>query len=90
MPRVSANEYDNDGRTDRWQSLVTGAFLLEEALNAPLPSTNARPPEALAASYLDSVLEVFPSSVDPVEDFEGYAIRRMALVLRRALEEGRR
>lgn len=90
MPRVSANEQDDEGRTDRWQSLVTGAFLLEEALK-PTPSpTHSLPPGALAVRYLDSVLEVFPSSMDPVDDFEGYAIRRMALALRRALEDGGR
>jgi hypothetical protein len=90
MRRVSANEHDDEGRTDRWQSLVTGAFLLEESLKATPPPSDTRPPRALAVSYLDSVLEVFPSSVDPVEDFEGYAIRRMALALRRALEESGR
>ena len=90
MPRVSANEQDNEGRTDRWQSLVTGAFLLEESLSTSPPPLDARPPGALAVRYLDSVLEVFPSSVDPVDDFEGYAIRRMALALRRALEDSGR
>jgi hypothetical protein len=90
MRRVSANEHDDEGRTDRWQSLVTGAFLLEESLKATPPPSDTRQPGALAVSYLDSVLEVFPSSVDPVEDFEGYAIRRMALALRRALDENER
>lgn len=70
---------DEGGRTDRWQSLVAGAFRLEEAL-AP-----AGPRAVL--DYLDNLLEVFPSSVDPVEDFEGYAVRRMVLALRRALED---
>ncbi len=87
---MSANEHDGEGRTDRWTSLVTGAFLLEESLKATPSSSDARPPGALAVSYLDSVLEVFPSSLDPIEDFEGYAIRRMALALRRALEESGR
>ncbi len=35
--------------------------------------------------YLESTLEVFPSSVDPVEDFEGYAVRRMVQGLLAAL-----
>ncbi|ATB33860.1 hypothetical protein [Melittangium boletus] len=70
---------DNGGRTDRWQSLVAGAFRLEEAP----PSENALPP---VMQYLDNLLEVFPSSLDPLEDFEGYAVRRMALALRHALE----
>lgn len=90
MARVSANEHDAEGRTDRWQSLVTGAFLLEESLGTTPPPIHALPPGALAVRYLDSVLEVFPSSVDPVDDFEGYAIRRMALALRRALENSGR
>jgi hypothetical protein len=34
---------------------------------------------------LDSLLEVFPSSLDPVEDFEGFAVRRLAQALRRQL-----
>jgi hypothetical protein len=69
---------DDGGRTDRWQSLVAGAFRLEEAL----PSASPLP----VVQYLDNLLEVFPSSLDPLEDFEGYAVRRMALALRRALE----
>jgi hypothetical protein len=63
-------------RTDRWAHLVSGAFNLEEQ--------GGRPPNALEAMvrYLDSVLEVFPSGIDPVDDFEGYAVRRMAVALR--------
>ncbi len=71
-------------REDRWQNLVTGAFHLEEALGAESSREGA---PALTLRYLDSILEVFPPGVDPVEDFEGYAVRRMALALRRALEE---
>ena len=37
--------------------------------------------------YLDNVLEVFPADLDPVDDFEGWAVRRLALSLRRALHE---
>jgi hypothetical protein len=83
---MSADLHENDGRTDRWQSLVAGAFLLEETLTskeAAVREAGAIPP---ALRYLESLLEVFPSSVDPLEDFEGYAVRRMALALRRALE----
>lgn len=65
-------------RVDRWQHLVTGAFRLDEMAPDRLG------PEARA--YLYSVLEVFPEGLDPVEDFEGYAIRRMATALLRALE----
>lgn len=83
---MSADLPENDGRTDRWQSLVAGAFLLEETLSskeAPIRGADAIAP---ALRYLESLLEVFPSSLDPLEDFEGYAVRRMALALRNALE----
>lgn len=73
-------------RDDRWQNLVTGAFHLDDELG----SVRARGSVArrrLAVEYLDSILEVFPSDLDPVEDFEGYAVRRLAQSLRRALHE---
>jgi hypothetical protein len=34
---------------------------------------------------IESALEVFPSTVEPVEDFEGYAVRRLLLALHAAL-----
>jgi len=73
-------------RDDRWQNLVTGAFQID----AELGSVRVRGSVArrrLALEYLDSILEVFPSDLDPVEDFEGYAVRRLAQSLRRALDE---
>jgi hypothetical protein len=69
---------ENDGRTDRWQHLVSGAFLLDE-VRSPVERQRV-------LQYLDTVLEVFPGAIDPVEDFEGFSVRRMALALRRALE----
>jgi hypothetical protein len=36
---------------------------------------------------IESALEVFPETVDPVEDFEGYAVRRLLLALNAALSE---
>lgn len=59
------------GRVDRWQNLVNGAFRLAE--DGDLQG---------AIAYLDNVLDVFPAETDPVDDFEGYAVRRMALALR--------
>lgn len=71
-------------RQDRWQHLVTGAFQIDDELAVgPVPSAVAR--RRLVAHYLDSVLEVFPPDLDPVEDFEGYAVRRLAQSIRRAL-----
>jgi len=69
------------GRDDRWKHLVSGAFLLDEAA-----------PEAAMAelrAYLNSVLEVFPRGLEPPEDFEAYAVRRMASAILRALERRR-
>lgn len=60
---------------ERWRHLVEVAFLLEEAA-----------PDGVLA-LLDSALEVFPSGVDPVEDFEAYAVRRMLLAVRAAVAE---
>lgn len=73
-------------REDRWQNVTTSALYLEERLaRAPTgltPEERAREIRAL----LDSLLEVFPSSLDPVEDFEGFAVRKLAQALRRGLE----
>ncbi|WP_164021777.1 hypothetical protein [Pyxidicoccus trucidator] len=75
-------------REDRWQHLVHTAFLLEEEDSAshaagatPEPEERQRRVKVL----LGSLLEVFPSSLDPVEDFEGYAVRRLAQSLLRTL-----
>ncbi len=73
-------------RDDRWQNLVTGAFHLDDELaSVRVRGSVAR--RRLAIEYLDSILEVFPSDLDPVEDFEGYAVRRLAQSLRRALHD---
>lgn len=64
-------------RDDRWQHLVTCAFALEEA------PAEARQVEL--ARVLASVAEVFPRTLDPVEDFEGYAVRRFVLALTEAV-----
>lgn len=61
----------------RWASLSSLAFALDE-----LPSPRR---EDLAVA-LDTVLELFDEQLDPVEDFEGAAVRRFARSLQRALE----
>ncbi|HEV7734273.1 MAG TPA: hypothetical protein VGR62_19025 [Candidatus Binatia bacterium] len=73
-------------REDRWQNLVTGAFHLDDELGS-VRVRGAVARRRLAMEYLDSILEVFPADLDPVEDFEGYAVRRLAQSLRRALHE---
>ena len=62
---------------DRWRHLVHAAFLLEE-----------QAAEGGAIALLDSALEVFTAEIDPVEDFEGYAVRRLLLALRSAFARG--
>jgi hypothetical protein len=62
-------------RQDRWQNLLATAMSLE---------ANASDPAAVRR-LLDSVLEVFPASLDPVDDFEGFAVRRLAQAFRQAL-----
>ncbi len=84
MKHVSMDNPEDGGRTDRWQSLVVGAFRLEEALSAKEGSEQGA---GAALRYLNNLLEVFPTSLDPLEDFEGYAVRRMVLALRHALEK---
>lgn len=71
---------------DRWQNLTVGALRLEEQLalrDRRGLSQTAR--AQLLQALLDNVLEVFPSTLDPVDDFEGFAVRRFAQALQRAL-----
>jgi hypothetical protein len=78
-------------REDRWQHLLHTSFLIEEEGNRAAQAAVATPdPEERQRRVkvlLGSLLEVFPSSLDPVDDFEGYAVRRLAQVLLRTLEE---
>ena len=55
----------------RWAHLVNAAFHLEETKNVSVA--------------LDSVLESFDSDIEPVDDFQGYAVRRFVLALKEAL-----
>jgi hypothetical protein len=72
-------------REDRWQNVVNAALLLEEQA-AQLSPESAQARRLQVQLLLGSLLEVFPSSVDPVEDFEGFAVRKLAQALQRALE----
>ncbi len=72
----------NAERMDRWQNLVNAAFLLDEAKDGAGPVRVER-----ARAALENVLEVFPGSLDPVDDFEAWAVRRLALALHRTLQE---
>ncbi len=67
-----------DGRPgpERWQHLVTLAFDVQAAKSSGSQA---------AAAAVESALEVFRSNLDPVEDFEGYAVRRLLLALRECL-----
>lgn len=70
---------------NRWAHLVNAAFLLDQAPGGSDPE-GLRP----ALTMLQSALEVFPPSIDPVEDFEGYAVRRLLLSLQNSLSHPRR
>lgn len=61
-----------DGQA-RWAHLVNAAFHLEETKNVPVA--------------LDSVLEVFDAGLEPVDDLEGYAVRRLVLALKSVLSQ---
>jgi hypothetical protein len=64
---------------ERWKHLVNAAFRLEER------STSAENPNDEVLILIDSALEVFASELDPISDFEGYAVRRLLLALRQAV-----
>lgn len=73
-------------RQDRWQNLAGSAFWLEDQLARHPNALHQEERWHLVRALLDNLLEVFPASLDPVEDFEGYAVRRLSLALRRSLE----
>lgn len=76
-------------REDRWQHLIHTSFLLEEedgGSQAAQGTPGREERQRRAKLLLGSLLEVFPSSLDPVEDFEGYAVRRLTQALLRTLE----
>jgi hypothetical protein len=76
-------------RQDRWQNVIHAAFLLEEApVKEGDSAATAEERLRRVQAMLDSLLEVFPASIDPVDDFEGFALRRLAQALRRTLSEG--
>jgi hypothetical protein len=58
----------------RWQHLAIAASKLDDGA-------------ASVSEVLDTALEVFPRSLEPCDDFQAYAVRRLLLALRRALAE---
>lgn len=75
-------------REDRWQHLLHTALLLDDdGATLALGGTPEREERQRRVKLLlGSLLEVFPSSLDPVDDFEGYSVRRLAQALLRTLE----
>lgn len=53
-------------RQDRWQHLLSAALSVGEA----------EEPRREMERRVTSLLEVFSSDLDPVDDFEAYAVRR--------------
>ncbi|MFO7155629.1 MAG: hypothetical protein DIU72_003285 [Pseudomonadota bacterium] len=71
----------------RGEAAASAAELGRGAPTALAKATSFASRRALEAALqaLDSALEVFGPEIDPVDDFEGYAVRRLALALRDAL-----
>jgi len=65
----------------RWGHLVSAAFRLDQQREQAGVDAGGR----ATLELLDSALEVFPPSLDPVDDFEGYAVRRLLLSVREAV-----
>ncbi len=62
------------GVQKNWEMMVSGAFLLEQRLARA--SSEAERVKCVR-EYLATLEEVFPSSLDPVDDFEAFAARRL-------------
>ena len=73
-------------REDRWQHLLHTSLLLDEEDGVAQATPGREERQRRAKLLLGSLLEVFPSSLDPVDDFEGYAVRKLAQALLRTLE----
>jgi hypothetical protein len=58
-------------RQDRWQHLLAAAHAIREA----------QEPRLEAERWLDSIPEVFASDLDPVTEFEAYAVRRFVMAV---------
>jgi len=74
------------GSEAEWNALVETAFHLDERLEK-LPEGRLR--QQVVRQALESVLEVFPAALDPVERFPAYAVRRMLLAVIKGLEESK-
>jgi hypothetical protein len=67
--------------SERWRHLCQTAFQLEDLREEGPAAAGA------ALALVDSALEVFTSRIDPTDDLEGYAVRRLLLALRPTLSE---
>ncbi len=71
--------------TDRWQLLSDGAGWVEcEITEHPAKRSTSSGLHA-ARIYLEGILEVFPEPEDPLKDFEGHAVHKMADWLYKAI-----
>lgn len=73
-----------DDADARWTHLMNAAFhLQQEEGREPSLKTSLR--QSLIRESLDSALEAFPPA-EPLDDYAGFAVRRLLLALRQHLE----
>ncbi len=72
----------------RWEHLIEITFQLSEELDLLESGEEAAGRDeklAKARECLDDLIEVFGPEIDPIDDLNSYALRRLAVVLRRVL-----
>ena len=73
------------GNIERWGKLIE----LSEQIGAAGPGSHAAPPQQVLAEVRSALLEIdvmFPRSIDPVDDLEGYCVRRFSKAMLAALD----
>lgn len=63
---------------EKWKHVIYTAEALSEMTRDPASIENV-------IKCLDDIEEVFPKTLDPVEEFEGYALRQFSKALKSAL-----
>lgn len=76
-PSISQSERDKK-QWEKWKHLIYAAETLSE---------RGRNPHSIrkVVECLNSIEEVFPKTLDPIEDFEGFALRQFVKALKSSL-----